>query len=268
MSTFNKNRGFTLAGILAAGAAIIGLLQIPAMPKIELQESTVSAETVSTTPIVDIMYGSNAQSTNTQNELQQQMAYVSSRGAYQASLAVVEQYANQIKSAAAEYGVPQDVAIGVAFLENGGSVTAKSPAGALGIYQLMPSTARNLGMTVSSKQDDRKDPEKSIDAGVSYLAGNYDKLGDWGLATWAYHAGVGNVAKAVKIYAAEHDGIQLAGISDFGQLKNYIQSRNLTADKLLSDAGVQQFTNTLHDDSSNYPFKVAATATLFNQATA
>jgi soluble lytic murein transglycosylase-like protein len=267
MSTFTKNRGFTLAGVLAAGAAIIGLLQIPAVPKITIQESTVSADTVNSTSIAQIVFGADAGSADAQSTISEEMAFVSSRDAYPASLGVVEQYADEIKSAAAEYGVPQDVAIGVALLENGGSVTAKSSAGALGIYQLMPATAKNLGLTVTSKQDDRKDPEKSIDAGVSYLAGNYDKLGDWGLATWAYHAGVGNVAKAVKIYASER-GTTLAGISDFGELKQYIQSHNLTADMVLSDSGVQQFTKKLSDDSAGYAYKVAATATLFNQANA
>lgn len=268
MSTFTTkfNKGYTITSILALGSIVFGLLNIPAVPKIELKKSTVSAQTVDAAPIADIVFGDKADTQEAQAAIEKQKAFVSSRDAYSASLDVVSKHADEIKSTADEKGVPEDVAIGVAFLENGGSETAKSPAGAMGIYQLMPSTARNLGMTVTKSIDERKDPEKSIEAGVSYLATNYDQLGDWGLATWAYHAGVGNVTKALKIYAKAHDGIALKGISDFTELKAYVQSHGITVDKLLSDPAVQVFTDKLHDDSSGYPYKVAATATLFRES--
>jgi len=252
---------------MSAGAAIVGLLQLPFTPTIEFHQSTVSAETTTAPQIASIVYGDKANTVEAQDEIASQKAFVSSRGAYDASLAVVEKNADEIKQTAADKGVPQDVAIGVAFLENGGSETAKSPAGAMGIYQLMPGTARNLGLTVTKSVDERKDVSKSIDAGVSYLATNYDELGDWGLATWAYHAGAGNVAKALKIYASER-GVTLAGVSNFAELKNYVVSNGITVDMLLSDPGVQQFTTKLADDSDGYPYKVAATATLYREAQA
>jgi hypothetical protein len=258
--------GYTLTAVLLIGAVILGISQIPG--KIEFKQSTVSAETVDSSTIASIVYGPEASSSEAQAEIAKQKDFVSSRGAYDASLAVVEKNADAIKSTAAEKGVPEDVAIGVAFLENGGSETAKSPAGALGIYQLMPATARNLGLTVTKSVDERKDVDKSIEAGVTYLASNYENLGDWGLATWAYHAGVGNVSKALKIYAKANDGIELKGISDFPELKAYVVSHGITVDKLLSDPSVQKFTEKLSDDSSGYPYKVAATATLFREAQA
>jgi hypothetical protein len=177
---------------------------------------------------------------------------------------VVEKHAEAIKETARDKGVPEDVAIGVAFLENGGSETAKSPAGALGVYQLMPGTAKNLGLTVTKSVDDRKNPEKSIEAGVTYLRANYERFGDWGLATWAYHAGEGNVTKAVKIYAKAHDGIELEGIRNFPQIREYVLSHGITVHVLLSDPSVQKFTDKLNDDSAGYPYKVVATASLFH----
>jgi len=277
--TLTPQRTFSLTEVFVAGFATIALmiaLQVPTlMPhvaKISTKPLATLNETVSSTvesnvaPIADLFFGEEAQTPTAQATIAKQMSFVSSRDAYPASLSVIQQYAGAITAEANTQGVPADVAIGVAFLENGGSVTAKSPAGALGVYQLMPYTARNLGMTVTKKVDDRLDPNKSIHAGITYLKMNYDRFGDWGLATWAYHAGEGNVAKALKIYAKANDGIALKGISDFGQMHDYVLSHGITVHKLLSDANVQKFTDKLHDDSSGYPYKVIATANLFHQA--
>ena len=65
------------------------------------------------------------------------------------------------------------LAIGIAFLENGGSETAVSVAGAAGMYQFMPSTARSYNLVVSRYQDDRLNPEKATEAAMNYLQNNY-----------------------------------------------------------------------------------------------
>lgn len=192
--------------------------------------------------------------------------FVSTRKAYPASLKVIQKHEKTILAKAEEYGVPADVAIGIGLLENGGSETAKSKAGALGVFQLMPSTARSLGLTVNKKVDERKDPAKNIDAGMRYLSRNYKRFGDWGLATWAYHAGEGNVSKAVKLYAEEEHNVKLVGLKNSGQMKKYIEKNNITVHGLLSNSAVQKFTKKLNDDSSGYPYKVLATAKLFKKA--
>ncbi|KKW15975.1 MAG: Lytic transglycosylase catalytic, partial [Parcubacteria group bacterium GW2011_GWA2_50_10b] len=150
--------------------------------------------------------------------------------------------------------------------ENGGSDTAVSSAGALGVFQLMPGTARSLGLTVNKKVDERKIPEKNIAAGMKYLKGNFERFGDWGLATWAYHAGEGNVSKAIKIYAKAKDNITLAGVKDPKAMRDYVEKHDITVHKLLSDPSVKKFTQKLKDDSQGYPYKVVATAALFREA--
>ena len=189
-----------------------------------------------------------------------------SRKAYPASLAVIQKHEETIKRKAAENGVPEEVAIGVGLLENGGSDTAVSSAGALGVFQLMPGTARSLGLTVNKKVDERKIPEKNIAAGMKYLKGNFERFGDWGLATWAYHAGEGNVSKAIKIYAKAKDNITLAGVKDPKAMRDYVEKHDITVHKLLSDPSVKKFTQKLKDDSQGYPYKVVATAALFREA--
>jgi hypothetical protein len=247
--------------ILGTSLLVPSLPSTPVTAPLNAVNSVVKSEVA----IVDSFFGNVSEDVRDEI-IGKQMDFVSTRPAYAASLDVIERHADTIKQVAAEKGVPEDVAIGVAFLENGGSETAKSPAGALGVYQLMPGTARNLGLTVNKKHDDRKNPEKSIEAGITYLAENYDRFGDWGLATWAYHAGEGNVTRALQIYAKANDGIILPGVSDAATLRAYVESHDVNIHKLLSDASVQKFTGKLHDDSAGYPYKVMATATLYKQA--
>jgi hypothetical protein len=101
---------------------------------------------------------------------------------------------------------------------------------------------------------------------MRYLKSNYDRFGDWGLATWAYHAGEGNVSKAVQMYAKANSGVSLKGVKDPEAIRAYVTKNGITIDKLLSSAAVKPLTKKLNDDSAGYPYKVIATANLFKQA--
>lgn len=90
---------------------------------------------------------------------------------------------NQIAAAAEKYNVPINLVAATMNAESGGNPTARSPAGAVGLMQLMPGTARGLGAA------DPTDPDQNIDAGVRYMSQLYDQFGDWGKVTQAYNAG-------------------------------------------------------------------------------
>lgn len=82
-------------------------------------------------------------------------------------------------------------------LESGYRSNAVSNAGAAGLWQLMPDTARRFGLTVSVGQDDRFDIEKSTTAALKYLSWLYTNFGkDWSLALAGYNAGELRVSKA------------------------------------------------------------------------
>ncbi|MCO5760379.1 MAG: lytic transglycosylase domain-containing protein, partial [Chromatiaceae bacterium] len=87
---------------------------------------------------------------------------------------------------ATQYGVPPTLIAKMIERESGGNPRAISPAGAQGLMQLMPGTAREVGVT------DPFDPEQAIRGGVSYYAKQRDKFGPK-IALAAYHSGPGTV---------------------------------------------------------------------------
>lgn len=117
-------------------------------------------------------------------------------------------YADLINSAAARTGVPGELLAAVAKQESGFNPRAVSPAGAQGLMQLMPGTARGLGIENSF------DPAQAIDGGARLLRSLLDKFGTTELALAAYNAGPGAVSR-------------YGGIPPYRETQNYV--RNIMA---------------------------------------
>ncbi len=101
----------------------------------------------------------------------------------------VSPYAQAITDAANKYGVDPDLAMRVVHQESSGNPNIQdSSAGAMGLMQLMPETAKSLGV-------DPRDPLQNIDGGVRYLKQQLDTYKDPQLALAAYNAGPGRVNK-------------------------------------------------------------------------
>ena len=91
-------------------------------------------------------------------------------------------------AAAARYGVPAQLLASVARAESGFDTSAVSPAGAVGLMQLMPATARGLGV-------DPRDPAQAVDGAARLLASHLERFGSVPLALAAYNAGPGAVQR-------------------------------------------------------------------------
>lgn len=101
-----------------------------------------------------------------------------------------QEFEHLITAASAKYGVSASLIRAVIQAESGYNPQAVSRAGAGGLMQLMPGTARQL------KVADRFDPGQNVDGGVRYLKFLLDTFkGDVSLALAAYNAGLSNVAK-------------------------------------------------------------------------
>src|SRR5690606_27267521 len=85
---------------------------------------------------------------------------------------------------------------------------ARSPAGAAGLYQLMPATARSLDLSVTWLRGERLHPEKNARAAAKYLRQLHARFKDWPLVLAAYNAGEPRVSNLLKKHRAKtFDGI-------------------------------------------------------------
>lgn len=82
-------------------------------------------------------------------------------------------------------------------IESGFDVLAVSPAGAAGLWQLMPETARAYGLTRTTWIDQRLDPARATRAAVTHLGDLHRRFRRWDLALAAYNAGSGRVQSAM-----------------------------------------------------------------------
>ena len=105
-----------------------------------------------------------------------------------------------IRSTAQKYNIPEQTFVNMLHTETGGTVdpaTAVSPAGAMGVMQLMPKTAKGLGL----EEWEAFIPEKNADAAGRHYSRLLNKYGDTGLAAMAYNWGEGHLDQKGALYA-------------------------------------------------------------------
>ncbi|MEI7508039.1 MAG: lytic transglycosylase domain-containing protein [Flavobacterium sp.] len=92
-----------------------------------------------------------------------------------------------------QYGVPDDFKY-LAVIESA-LTNAVSAAGAKGVWQFMPETAKEKGMEVNEVVDERYHLQKSTEAACKYLVKAKEKLGSWTLAAASYNGGMGGLSR-------------------------------------------------------------------------
>lgn len=112
-------------------------------------------------------------------------------------------YLDMAKQAARRYSVPEDLFLRLVQQESGWRADARSHKGAIGLAQLMPETARSLGVNPY-------DPRQNLEGGARYLAAQYRTFGSWRLALAAYNAGPAAVEKH-------------GGVPPYQETRNYVR---------------------------------------------
>lgn len=100
-----------------------------------------------------------------------------------------------IRTTALALALDPDIALRQAAAESNLNPQAVSASGAVGVMQLMPATARSLGV-------DPHDPCQNIRGGLGYMAALLDHFGNMEQALAAYNWGPGNLARCIRL----HDG--------------------------------------------------------------
>lgn len=118
------------------------------------------------------------------------------------------EFAPRLKAIFQQEGIPPEL-VWLAEVESSFDPHARSPAGAVGLFQLMPATARRYGLNPESP-DERLDPAKSAGAAASYLRFLHRRFGSWPLAVAAYNAGEGRVGRLLQ----QRRGVSFDDIAD------------------------------------------------------
>jgi len=130
-------------------------------------------------------------------------SYFSRAGKYQTL--ILEELARQ--------NAPKDL-LWVVAIESNFSPTVRSRAGAAGLWQFMPRTARARGMEIGGGIDERLDPQIATREGVAYLLYQLERFGSWPLALAAYNAGSGHVRGQIR----EHGVTELDAMARYGSV--------------------------------------------------
>lgn len=107
------------------------------------------------------------------------------------------QWEPYIKQVFKENNIPEEIAE-LCMIESACTYTAKSSAGAVGMWQIMPETARSWGMRVNMEIDERKDPIRSTNIAAKILGDNHRMEKDWTMCIAGYNCGMGRVQKIIK----------------------------------------------------------------------
>jgi membrane-bound lytic murein transglycosylase D len=102
-----------------------------------------------------------------------------------------------IESVFAKHGLPTELKY-LAMVESDLKPNAVSRSGAVGMWQLMPETARNFGLKITRKTDERRNAYRSTVAAAKYLKSLHGEFHDWLLVIAAYNGGSGRVLTAMK----------------------------------------------------------------------
>ena len=124
-------------------------------------------------------------------------------------------YFDLMDAVLSKHGLPKELKY-LAVIESHLKTNARSWAGAVGPWQFMQGTGRNMGLAIGRRTDERRDIYKSTHAASRYLTSLYSLYGDWLLVIAAYNGGPGKVNSAIR----------RSGSRDFWTLQKYLPAES------------------------------------------
>lgn len=118
------------------------------------------------------------------------------------------------------YGIEEELVFAIIKTESGFDKRAVSSSGALGLMQIVPSTAKWIAYELGEEFDEMKmfDPETNIEYGCFYLRYLFDKFNGFNEVVCAYNAGEGVVRNWL-----DEDGFVVEEKIDYAETKNYLK---------------------------------------------
>ena len=108
-------------------------------------------------------------------------------------------YRDAMRKTLRRKGLPEDM-LWLAMIESGFDPVIKSVAGAMGLWQFMPDTAKAYGLPIDRWADQRLNPQAATEAAADFLADLHRRFGSWELAMAGYNMGYWGVAGSVRKY--------------------------------------------------------------------
>lgn len=129
------------------------------------------------------------------------------------------QYEGMIRAKLRARGMPEDL-LYLSMIESGFNPNARSKAQAVGLWQFIAGTGRDYGLRIDRYVDERRDPERSTDAALSYLHDLHGQFGSWYLAAAAYNSGEGRVGRVMREVTGSERGVE----ADFWRIRSQLPS--------------------------------------------
>lgn len=198
----NIKRNILMAATwMAIGASLPLLLSNQQLSDKELPQSKVAALAVSPEVPYEVRFADETISLN-RADLRERMDREMTAFTYSHQLTLLmikraNRYFPIVEPILKECGVPDDLKY-LMVIESNLSPTAKSPAGAAGLWQFMQATGREYGLEVNVNIDERYNIEKATRAACDYLKESYALYGNWMTVAASYNAGQNGISRRLE----------------------------------------------------------------------
>lgn len=157
------------------------------------------------------------------DEVKGQLEYLlaNKRDKIRRALSLSTRYLPYIKPVLEEYGLPKELAY-LCIIESGYHLSARSHAGAVGMWQMIRATSRRFDLVTDNWVDDRLDFIRSTEGAARFFLYLKERFDNWDCVLAAYNAGEGRVKKAIRIARRQNLSTDFRNLSLPRETKIYV----------------------------------------------